>query len=46
MSLGFAGLVVVFVDYSGWFVGNVADIALMVGAGLLLIGWRRPARDG
>ncbi|RSM71604.1 signal peptidase II [Kibdelosporangium aridum] len=35
---GFArGHVVDFIDYNGWFVGNVADIALFCGAVLLLI---------
>jgi signal peptidase II len=35
---GFArGHVVDFIDYNGWFVGNVADIALTGGAVLLLI---------
>lgn len=35
---GFAmGHVVDFIDYNGWFVGNVADIALVVGACLLVL---------
>jgi len=35
---GFArGQVVDFIDYNGWFVGNVADIALVVGAGLVVV---------
>jgi signal peptidase II len=35
---GFArGHVVDFIDYNGWFVGNVADIVLFVGAVLLLV---------
>ena len=35
---GFArGHVVDFIDYNGWFVGNVADIALVVGAGLVIL---------
>ncbi|MBP2335777.1 signal peptidase II [Saccharothrix coeruleofusca] len=35
---GFArGHVVDFIDYNGWFVGNVADIALTVGAGVLVL---------
>jgi signal peptidase II len=35
---GFArGHVVDFIDYNGWFVGNVADIALTVGAALLIL---------
>lgn len=35
---GFArGHVVDFIDYNGWFVGNVADIALTCGAVLLLL---------
>jgi signal peptidase II len=35
---GFArGHVVDFIDYNGWFVGNVADIALTVGAVLLVL---------
>lgn len=31
------GHVVDFIDYNGWFVGNVADIALVVGACLLVL---------
>jgi signal peptidase II len=31
------GAVVDFIDYNGWFVGNVADIALTVGAVLLIV---------
>ncbi len=35
---GFArGHVVDFIDYNGFFVGNVADIALVGGAGLLIV---------
>ncbi len=35
---GFAiGHVVDFIDYNGWFVGNVADIALVGGAALLIL---------
>lgn len=35
---GFArGHVVDFIDYNGWFVGNVADIALTVGAVVLVV---------
>lgn len=35
---GFArGHVVDFIDYNGWFVGNVADIALTVGAVLAIV---------
>ena len=35
---GFArGHVVDFIDYFGWFVGNVADIAIVVAAGLIMI---------
>lgn len=35
---GFAlGHVVDFIDYNGWFVGNIADIALTVGAALLIV---------
>ena len=35
---GFAqGHVVDFIDYNGWFVGNVADIALFCGAVLVLV---------
>ncbi|WP_158880649.1 signal peptidase II [Amycolatopsis anabasis] len=35
---GFArGHVVDFLDYNGWFVGNVADIALVGGAALLIV---------
>ncbi|MGW5366500.1 signal peptidase II [Actinopolymorpha pittospori] len=37
-SPGFGmGHVVDFIDYNGWFVGNVADIALVVGAGVLIL---------
>jgi len=45
---GFArGHVVDFIDYNGWFVGNVADIALTCGAVLLLIfAARQPAAAG
>lgn len=47
---GFArGHVVDFIDYNGWFVGNVADIALTGGAVLLLIFAARkpePAEQG
>jgi len=41
---GFArGHVVDFIDYNGWFVGNVADIALVCGAvSLVLLGLRKP----
>jgi signal peptidase II len=41
---GFArGHVVDFIDYNGWFVGNVADIALVGGAvWLVLLGLRKP----
>jgi signal peptidase II len=41
---GFArGHVVDFIDYNGWFVGNVADIALFCGAvSLVLLGIRKP----
>lgn len=31
------GRVVDFIDYHGWFIGNVADIAIVVGAGLLIL---------
>lgn len=42
---GFArGHVVDFIDYNGWFVGNVADIALAVGACLFVLLSFRPAR--
>ncbi len=35
---GFArGHVVDFIDYFGWFVGNVADIAIVVAAGLVML---------
>jgi signal peptidase II len=35
---GFArGHVVDFIDYNGWFVGNVADIALVVGAACAIV---------
>jgi signal peptidase II len=42
---GFArGHVVDFIDYNGWFVGNVADIALVCGGiWLVLLGLRKPA---
>ena len=33
----FSGHVVDFIDYNGWFVGNVADIALVCGAILLVL---------
>ncbi|KAA9159344.1 signal peptidase II [Amycolatopsis acidicola] len=40
------GHVVDFIDYNGWFVGNVADIALVCGAVLLaLSGLRKPDRE-
>jgi len=29
--------VVDFIDYHGWFIGNVADIAIVAGAGLLIV---------
>ncbi|WP_345205573.1 signal peptidase II [Fodinibacter luteus] len=31
------GHVVDFIDYFGWFVGNVADIAIVVGAGIIMV---------
>jgi signal peptidase II len=31
------GRVVDFIDYHGWFIGNVADIAIVAGAGLLIV---------
>lgn len=31
------GHVVDFINYNGWFIGNVADIALVVGVGVLVI---------
>jgi signal peptidase II len=41
------GHVVDFIDYNGLFVGNVADIALTVGAVLLVLSTlRKPAGDG
>ncbi|RZQ60087.1 signal peptidase II [Amycolatopsis suaedae] len=45
---GFArGHVVDFIDYNGWFVGNVADIALTVGAALIiLLSLRKVSMDG
>ena len=45
---GFArGHVVDFIDYNGWFVGNVADIALVGGAvWLMLLSFRKPERAG
>lgn len=40
------GHVVDFIDYAGWFVGNIADIAIVGAAiGLLLLSWRTGA-DG
>ncbi|MET0132212.1 MAG: signal peptidase II [Kibdelosporangium sp.] len=43
---GFArGHVVDFIDYNGWFVGNVADIALTVGAVLLIISSLRTSKS-
>jgi len=44
---GFArGHVVDFIDYNGWFVGNVADIALTLGAALLiLLSFKRERTD-
>jgi signal peptidase II len=32
-----AGRVVDFIDYNGWFTGNVADIALAAGCGVLIV---------
>ncbi|MGL5865928.1 MAG: signal peptidase II [Dermatophilaceae bacterium] len=35
------GHVIDFIDYSGWFIGNVADIAIVGAAGLIvLLSWR------
>jgi signal peptidase II len=31
------GRVVDFIDYHGWFIGNVADIAIVAGAGVLIV---------
>jgi signal peptidase II len=31
------GRVVDFIDYHGWFIGNVADIAVVAGAGVLIV---------
>ena len=31
------GHVVDFIDYFGWFVGNVADIAIVVAAGIIMV---------
>jgi len=31
------GHVVDFIDYFGWFIGNVADIAIVVGAGVIMV---------
>ena len=31
------GRVVDFIDYHGWFIGNVADIAIVAGAGILIM---------
>lgn len=43
---GFAqGHVVDFIDYNGWFVGNVADIALFCGAVLVLVVTIRPPAE-
>jgi signal peptidase II len=45
------GRVVDFIDYHGWFIGNVADIAIVVSAGLLLLralrspGHKQPVPD-
>jgi signal peptidase II len=33
----FRGHVVDFIDYFGWFIGNVADIAIVVAAGLVIL---------
>lgn len=32
-----SGRVVDFIDYHGWFIGNVADIAIVAGAGILIM---------
>jgi signal peptidase II len=32
------GRVVDFIDYHGWFIGNVADIAIVASAGILIVG--------
>lgn len=40
------GHVVDFIDYFGWFVGNVADIAIVLAAlAFLLLSWRAEPRD-
>ena len=31
------GHVVDFIDYFGWFIGNVADIAIVVAAGVVMV---------
>jgi signal peptidase II len=39
--------VVDFIDYNGWFIGNVADIALVCGAvWLVVLSCRKPERAG
>lgn len=40
-----AGHVVDFIAYANWFVGNVADIAIVVGVGILLLQALRPHPD-
>ncbi len=43
---GFAqGHVVDFIDYNGWFVGNVADVALTIGAVLLVVSSTKSSRS-
>ncbi|MEV4313392.1 signal peptidase II [Actinocrispum sp. NPDC049592] len=43
---GFAqGHVVDFIDYNGWFVGNIADVALTVGAVLLVVSSTKSSRS-
>lgn len=43
----FRGHVVDFIDYNGWFVGNVADLALTIAAILIVIrAWQGVALDG
>lgn len=38
------GRVVDFIDYHGWFIGNVADIAIVAGVGILIMRSVTPSR--
>lgn len=40
------GRVVDFIDYHGWFIGNVADIAIVAGAGILIVRAMTPLGRG